>query len=292
MTTNEVKDKILYQLSQRLSQSGIMFRIFGRAKSLRSLKHKMDIKGEKYRSGKGMIQDMIGIRIVLYFTDDVDALEMFLCRENLVDRSVDVPDVATFKPQRLNLVKKIPQELREDFINSLPAEYAPYLDDTYEIQIRTVFSEGWHEVEHDMRYKCHEDWNGCDSYSRQLNGVIATLETAQWTMGAIFREMSQQNMLSGNYHAMLRNQLLLRFANDDFSPEVIQYLDTHRTVVQQLHQTDRLVFVLMLLNHSKPIPLTYDNVLFLINRFDIFDDELRKLESPEVATMIDDFLAP
>lgn len=269
-----------------------MFRIFGRAKSLRSLKHKMDIKGEKYRSGKGKIQDMIGIRIVLYFTDDVDALEMFLCRENLVDRSVDVPDVATFKPQRLNLVKKIPQELREDFINSLPAEYAPYLDDTYEIQIRTVFSEGWHEVEHDMRYKCHEDWNGCDSYSRQLNGVIATLETAQWTMGAIFREMSQQNMLSGNYHAMLRNQLLLRFANDDFSPEVIMYLDTHRTVVQQLHQTDRLVFVLMLLNHSKPIPLTYDNVLFLINRFDIFDDELRKLESPEVATMIDDFLAP
>lgn len=292
MTTNEVKDKILYQLSQRLSQSGIMFRIFGRAKSLRSLKHKMDIKGEKYRSGKGKIQDMIGIRIVLYFTDDVDALEMFLCRENLVDRSVDVPDVATFKPQRLNLVKKIPQELREDFINSLPAEYAPYLDDTYEIQIRTVFSEGWHEVEHDMRYKCHEDWNGCDSYSRQLNGVIATLETAQWTMGAIFREMSQQNMLSGNYHAMLRNQLLLRFANDDFSPEVIMYLDTHRAVVQQLHQTDRLVFVLMLLNHSKPIPLTYDNVLFLINRFDIFDDELRKLESPEVATMIDDFLAP
>lgn len=291
MTTNEVKDKILYQLSQRLSQSGIMFRIFGRAKSLRSLKHKMDIKGEKYRSGKGKIQDMIGIRIVLYFTDDVDALEMFFCKEDLVDRSVDVPDIETFKPQRLNLVKKIPQELREDFIASLPAEYAPYLDDTYEIQIRTVFSEGWHEVEHDMRYKCHEDWDGCDSYSRQLNGVIATLETAQWTMGAIFREMSQQNMHSGNYHAMLRNQLLLRFANDDFSPEVIQYLDCHRDVVQQLHQTDRLVFVLMLLNHSKSLPLTYDNVLFLINRFDIFDDGLRKLENPEVAGMIDDFLS-
>lgn len=287
----QVKDAILSNLSQRLTQSGIMFRLFGRAKSLRSLKHKMDIKGDKYRSGKGKIQDMIGIRIVLYFTEDIEAVEMFLSGNNLVDRSVDTPDVTTFSPKRLNLVKKIPQHLIEKFRQGLPAEYRDYIDDTYEIQIRTVFSEGWHEVEHDMRYKCQDDWKGCDAFSRQLNGVIATLETAQWSMGAIFREMSQKNMHERNYRAMLRNQLMLRFANDDFSPEVTAYLNAHPDVVYQLHATDRLVLVLTLLNHSKSIPLTYDNILFLVNRFDIMDEGTRQLESEETRKLLDDFIS-
>lgn len=290
MTTNDVKNVIVEQLSQRISQSGIMFRIFGRAKSLRSLEHKMEIKGEKYRSGKGKIQDMIGIRIVLYFTEDVDAVDMWLNDEDLVDRSADEPDEFTFRPQRLNLVKRIPQELTDDFRQSLPEEYAEYLDDTYEIQIRTVFSEGWHEVEHDLRYKCKDDWAGCESYSRQLNGVIATLETAQWSMGAIFREMARKNQLMGNYRPMLRNKLLLRLANDDYSPEVLDYLHSNPKIAEMISMADRLVFVVMLLNHKQSIPLTYDNIVFLINRFEIMDAGLMKLESPETKAMIDAYL--
>lgn len=290
MTTNDVKTTIVEQLSQRISQSGIMFRIFGRAKSLRSLEHKMEIKGEKYRAGKGKIQDMIGIRIVLYFTEDVDAVDMWLNDTELVDRSADEPDEFTFRPQRLNLVKKIPQELIADFHQSLPEKYAEYLDDTYEIQIRTVFSEGWHEVEHDLRYKCKDDWSGCETFSRQLNGVIATLENAQWSMGAIFREMASKNCLMGNYRPMLRNKLLLRLANDNYSPEVSDYLKKHPEVAEKLMMSDRLVFVLMLLNHKQAITLTYDNIVYLINRFEIMDEGLMSLESAETKATIDAYL--
>ena len=288
-TLEEIKDRILNDLSRRMTQSGIMFRIFGRAKSLRSLEHKMQIKGDKYRAG-AKIQDMIGLRIVLYFSEDVEAMEMFLCNGDLVDRSVDNLDVSTFRPQRLNLVKKIPEEYLEDFKAALPKEYAPYLDDTLEIQIRTVFSEGWHEVEHDLRYKCKEDWEGCDSFSRQLNGVIATLETAQWSMGAIFHEMAQKNLINGNYHAMLRNKLLLRFADDDLSEELKAYLDAHEDIARQLYQTDRMVFLMALLNHENPIPLYYDNAVFLINRIDIMDDGIKKLETEAFRKAFDKFI--
>lgn len=288
-TLEEIKDCILSDLSQRMSQSGIMFRIFGRAKSLRSLEHKMQIKGDKYRAG-AKIQDMIGVRIVLYFSEDVEAMEMFLCGGDLVDRSVDTPDVSTFQPQRLNLVKKIPEKYVQEFREALPEAYAPYLDDTYEVQIRTVFSEGWHEVEHDLRYKCKEDWDGCDSYSRQLNGVFATLETAQWSMGAIFHEMAQKNLITGNYHAMLRNKLLLRFADDDLSEELKDYLDNHADIARQLSQTDRMVFVMALLSHENAIPLSYDNVVFLINRIDIMDEGLKKLESPTFQKAFEKFI--
>lgn len=289
-TLEEIKDCILNDLSRRMTQSGIMFRIFGRAKSVRSLEHKMMIKGDKYRAGD-KIQDMIGIRIVLYFSEDVEAMEIFLCNDDLVDRSVDNLDVSTFRPQRLNLVKKIPEKYVEDFHAALPKDYAPYLDDTYEIQIRTVFSEGWHEVEHDLRYKCKEDWEGCDFFSRQLNGVIATLETAQWSMGAIFHEMAQKNLVNGNYHAMLRNKLLLRFADDDLSEELKDYLDIHDDIARQLYQTDRLVFLMALLNHDSPIPLLYDNVVFLINRIDIMDEGVKELESEAFRKAFDSFIA-
>ena len=272
-----------------MTQSGIMFRIFGRAKSVRSLEHKMQIKGDKYRAG-AKIQDMIGVRIVLYFSEDVEAMEIFLCNDDLVDRSVDNLDVSTFRPQRLNLVKKIPEKYLEDFHAALPKEYAPYLDDTYEIQIRTVFSEGWHEVEHDLRYKCKEDWEGCDFFSRQLNGVIATLETAQWSMGAIFHEMAQKNLVNGNYHAMLRNKLLLRFADDDLSEPLKNYLDAHDDITRQLYQTDRMVFLMALLNHDSPIPLLYDNVVFLINRIDIMDEGIRNLESDAFRKAFEKFI--
>ena len=288
-TLEEIKDCILNDLSRRMTQSGIMFRIFGRAKSVRSLEHKMQIKGDKYRAG-AKIQDMIGVRIVLYFSEDVEAMEIFLCNDDLVDRSVDNLDVSTFRPQRLNLVKKIPEKYLEDFHAALPKEYAPYLDDTYEIQIRTVFSEGWHEVEHDLRYKCEEDWEGCDFFSRQLNGVIATLETAQWSMGAIFHEMAQKNLVNGNYHAMLRNKLLLRFADDDLSEPLKAYLDTHEDIARQLYQTDRMVFLMALLNHENPIPLLYDNAVFLINRIDIMDNGIMNLETDAFRKAFDQFI--
>ena len=287
---DEIKDILLRTLTMRLTHSGMMFRIFGRTKTLRSLEHKMAMKGEKYLNGDRKIQDVIGLRIVLYFVEDVEALEMYLCDNELVSRSVDDLDPTTFRPHRLNLVKRLPQKYVSRFKESLPAEYAQYIDDTYEIQIRTVFSEGWHEVEHDLRYKCKDDWSGCDVYSRQMNGILATLEAAQWSMSAIFREMSRRNLSLNNYNAMMRNKLMLRFADDGFSPKVSDYLDSHPDIARRLYETDRIVLLITLLNHSKSITLTYDNVLFLINRFDIMDEGINNLESPEVRNLINDFL--
>ena len=107
--------------------------------------------------------------------------------------------------------------MKDEFIDSLPEQYRDCIEPTYELQIRTVFSEGWHEVEHDLRYKCHEDWAGCESYSRALNGIIATLETAEWNMKAIFATMARDNFRHSNYTAMLRNKFHLKFKSEALS---------------------------------------------------------------------------
>ena len=286
-----ITDKLESQIHQQLSQSGIMFRLFSRVKTLSSLHHKIHFKDEGYKSGKLKVQDMIGLLIVLYFQDDVDALAFFYSCGEVVRSSIDSLDSSTFRPQRLNLTCNLPTELVDDFRKALPEEFASYVDATYEIQIRTIFSEGWHEVEHDLRYKCKEDWEGCESYSRVLNGVIATLETAEWNMKSLFDQMARTNLLNKNYRAMLRNKMHLRIKGKDFSDDVNQYLLTHPHVAESILNTDRFVIILSLLNHQKPIELTYDNLLFFINRIEMNDADLRNLESDDARQMLDNFFA-
>ena len=157
----------------------------------------------------------------------------------------------------------------EDFRAALPLKYAPMIDSTYEIQIRTIFSEGWHEVEHDMRYKCKEDWVGCEDYSRALNGLIATLETAEWNMKALFNEMAMRNMHQHNYRAMLRNKMRLRIKGENFSSSVANYLNRHESLAESILQVDRMIVVFMLLKHKEPLEITFDNLLFLLYRLEI-----------------------
>ena len=286
-----ITDRLESQIYQHLNQCGLMFRLFARVKTISSLHHKMQIKGDKYRSGNSLIQDMIGLRVVLYFQDDVDALAFFYSCGEVVDSSIDEFDSSTFRPQRLNLTCKLPAELVEDFRKALPEEFADYIDNTYEIQIRTIFSEGWHEVEHDLRYKCKEDWEGCENYSRVLNGVIATLETTEWNMKFLFDQMARTNFQNKNYQAMLRNKMHLRIKGEGLSASIQEFLLQHPYVAESILNTDRFVIILTLLNHQKPIELTYDNLLFLINRIEMNNQELRDLEPDDTRKNLDDFFA-
>ena len=290
MTLQDIADNLRQDLASRIERSGIMYRLFGRAKTMASIQHKISIKGDSYKSGKGKINDIIGLRIVVYFPDDVDVLAMYFDDSSVVKRHIDTPDTDTFRPQCLNITKPLPENFIEDFRAALPTDVAPYIDNTYEIQIRTVFSEGWHEVEHDLRYKCKEDWEGYDQHGRTLNGILATLETSEWALRSLFHQMAHTNMANGNYRAMLRNKMRIRLKSTDFSPAIYDYLKSHPSTVEAFINSDRLVVLFSLMMHEEAIPLTYDNILFLVNRIDICDEGLSDLESPEVAASINRLL--
>lgn len=285
-TLQTISEKLAAALTAQLNHCGMMFRLFSRVKTLSSIQHKMENKGDLYRDNKAKIQDIIGLRIVTYFQDDIDALSFYYSCGEVVKSSIDELGTSTFCPQRLNLTRKLPTSLREEFRQSLPSEYAQYIDDTYEIQIRTIFSEGWHEVEHDLRYKCKKDWIGCEDYSRILNGLIATLETSEWNMKVLFDDMAYRNLRQGNYRAMLRNKLRLRIKGDDFSPAISQLLHTHPEIAEKAYDVDRMIILLTMLNHSIPLKLTYDNLLFLMNRIEMNDPLLLSLEPTDIKEVL------
>ena len=49
-----------------------------------------------------------------------------------------------------------------------------------------------------MRYKCLEQWEQLDTYSRVLNGLFATLNTCDWTMIQLFNDISYRNYKEKN----------------------------------------------------------------------------------------------
>ena len=282
-----IATQLTSEISNSLSKCGLMFRIFSRVKTENSIRRKLEVK---YAKENVKLQDMIGIRIVVYFQDDVEALALYYSVGDVVKKSIDEFDSSTFRPQRLNITSRIPAELVDDFQAALPENFKDRIEPTYEIQIRTVFSEGWHEVEHDLRYKCKDDWKGCESYSRTLNGLIATLETAEWNMKAIFADLARHNFSHSNYTAMLRNKFHLKVKAESLSESLTSYLNSNRNIAESALNVDRLIVIYTLLTHKADFDLTYDNLFFLINRIEMMDFNLIEMEPEDTKQMLDAFL--
>ncbi|MDD6008269.1 MAG: hypothetical protein PUC25_02580, partial [Prevotellaceae bacterium] len=90
--------------------------------------------------------------------------------------------------------------------------------------------------------------------------------------------------------AMLRNKMRIRLKSNDFSPAINDYLVDNPETVEALLNSDRLVVLFTLLAHNESLPLTYDNLLFLINRIDINDEKLIAMESEETRSTLERFL--
>ena len=286
---DKVLKEIVRDLESVLDKCGIMYHIFYRTKSEMSIKNKLTKKAESYKEEGKKMQDLLAMRITLYFTDDVDLVYEYLKNQpNYVDESVDAAEVDKFCPKRLNLVMRVPTFFKNDMqvaINN--TEFPNLIDDTYEIQIRTILSEGWHEVEHDLRYKCKKDWTEHLEESRLLNGIYATLESSEWAMLTLFDRLAYAQYKEGRWNAMLRNKMRLRFANHGLSQEIIDLLAQNKQLARKLFRAKRSNILRKIMENNFSYPLTYDTVLHLINRIDVQDRELSALEDPLLKSDMD-----
>lgn len=254
-------------LINELSRIGLLFRVFYRAKEEFSLRKKIQAKG--YSLSGRQLQDFIGIRVALYFSDDIG-----LCRDvanslfESVEQTIDQPENFQFMPVRYNLVYRLP----ETYVNQIEylAKGLP-IDKTFELQIRTVLSEGWHEVEHDLRYKCRADWEQDEELSRILNGTMATLENADWSMMQIFDRLSYRHYKRKNWNAMIRHKLRMRLQGKELSNELSSYLTGNGKAAKELFRVDRGELLRALRRARIAVPLTMDNMVQIMNHIFIGD---------------------
>lgn len=276
---NEIQNTI----SSKLDDIGIMYRIFGRVKDKQSLEVKLHNDPEYGKSKK--LQDLIGIRVVLYFTDDIPVTHLItssIFKEVSNSNSIDYHTEDKFKASRYNVVYR----LENDLVHLLKTdELEDKIDNTFELQIRTIFSEGWHEIDHDFRYKCKDDWLDANSHSRLLNGLFASLESSEWAMLQIFDDLSHKHYKSNKISEMLRHKLRLRFASTALNQELIEILkDPH--LAKKFFRIDRTELLTEMCNKDFYYPLTLDNILFFSNLLVVKNEEILNI-TPSI--MIEDF---
>jgi putative GTP pyrophosphokinase len=285
------EEKILYTLTNsicdKLDSSGIFNRVFSRIKSKISIEKKIEEKKDEYIKENRKMQDVFGIRVTLYFLDDEKiAIEPVksIFQEMQDSHSIDPLTKDHFGPLRNNLIFKLDQNLVE--ISSLFDH--EFIDTAFEVQFRTIFSEGWHEVEHDFRYKCKKDWENENILSRQLNGQLAVLETSDWAILKIFDELAYKKYKAKEWNSFFRNILRIRFEDTSFSEPILELFNKRNSIGKELLKHERAQLVTGLMKLKSKIPLKMDNVLFIINRFVLKDIEINQLESSIVKDLLEE----
>ncbi|HAO30081.1 MAG TPA: (p)ppGpp synthetase [Treponema sp.] len=142
------------------------------------------------------LTDMIGIRVICAFLEDLDVVEKQLQAAfdvTEIERKGNDQTVKEFGYESVHVLVKIPKECMPTLAEpQLPA------DTVVEIQIRTILQDAWAEVEHELIYK--SEFNPFDKpLRRKLASINASLTLAD----IIFQEIR-------DYQKKLQNELDFR----------------------------------------------------------------------------------
>lgn len=284
---NNVKMSLLNTLVTKLNNAGIYFNSTSRIKSESSLLYKLETGKYSMQEGGRKIQDIIGIRINLFYLEDMDICEKILEETFLLDNwSKTKNEENKFEAQKCNGVFRIPSK----YLRNIPASvWNKPFDQTFEVQLRTVLFEGWHEIEHEMRYKYKlgsdsketDLWTGHEDLSRVMNSIIANLELCDWSIMQIFNSIHDSQYKEKNWENAIRSKYRLRITQDPLKPELREYLDNNPDIVAQFHTVSKRELVEILLNKKYHKELTPDRVIYLINKEIVHNEYISRLLDKE-----------
>lgn len=157
-----MKEEVLALLRDALDRNGIIVTaVEARIKTEESLSGKLALKGTKYASMED-ITDILGARIVTFYTDDVDRIAAMA--EQLFeidwDNSVDkrkLHQLDSFGYNSLHYICKLP---------GYPLRF--------ELQLRTTLQHAWAAINHDIGYKTGVEIPR--EYMRRMNRLAGILE--------------------------------------------------------------------------------------------------------------------
>lgn len=269
-----------------LERAGIYFRIFHRAKTPASIVGKLEKGGYGFASDEKKLQDLIGLRVVVYYQDDMPIIHTIL--EETFRRVGEWSRTGTseeeFKATKLNGVFLVPDEYQRIYngdISGIPADF------TFEVQLRTISFEGWHEIEHDMRYKSahgEDFWKNNEDLSRTLNCVLANLELCDWSTLSVFDKLSFYHYEAGNWEMMMKSKFRLRFDIEPLAPELEKFLDKNPEVARGLYTCNRDQVIFALLRDGYHDKISYNLVLKVANNVVAFYDSRTKRKLGKLCT--------
>ena len=200
-------DRIIPEkLKNFFSEAGIIVAALEhRIKEEKSLAGKLRLKGGKYHDIFD-ITDIVGIRAITFYIDDVDKVASVLERlfdidwENSIDKR-KAHDIDSFGYMSLHYICRIPEQAYCD------PEHPEVNKIRFEVQMRTVLQHAWANLNHDTGYKSGVEIPKV--YLRNLSRLAGMLELVDDEFSRIRRELSdyrrqvQKLVASGNLDEVL-----------------------------------------------------------------------------------------
>ncbi len=161
-----------------------LIHITHRIKTIESIKGKLERKPELY-SSPDEIYDILGFRVICYFSDDVDLTARLISGHFMVDRNKSKDKRAIIDARSFGYVAL-------HYVCALPEEYGELSNLWFEIQIKTLLQHGWAEIEHDLGYKTEIEVPR--NIRREFSRAASLLETADDIFSDIRKKLQEYSI--------------------------------------------------------------------------------------------------
>jgi putative GTP pyrophosphokinase len=144
------------------------------------------------------ISDLIGVRVVCLYEDDIERIKELLCAHfYVIDITGKIAQIEStensFGYKGLHLDLKLNEQRK-----SLP-EYSKFTDFGFEVQIRTIIQDSWSVLDHKIKYKKSIP----NKLKRRINSLAALFEVADRE----FREIRNATEESINAEDLTQEQI-------------------------------------------------------------------------------------
>ena len=261
---------VVDQLRRCLDENNIIVSgLEARVKTEKSLSGKLELKGYKYHTLDD-ITDIVGARIVTYYSDEVDLISALVEKlfeidwENSVDKR-KMLETDRFGYLSLHYVCRVPESLYKE-------HDMPELNQIrFELQMRSTLQHVWANMYHDMGYK--SDVEIPVEYQRNMSRLAGMLELADEQFSRIRREINDY-----------RRNVQSLVASGDFN-EVPLNGDTFRSYLE-LRPFQRLAEKIAAINQAELYEdslMPYYKVFYLLGMKTIGDIENMRNEYSDAA---------
>ena len=187
-------------IEQKLADSALQFDVQARLKSFDSYFEKMlrQRRASPGRRPDWEVHDLLGLRIICPFLEDVKKAEQVLSRCCEV---VEIEDKARgysfreFGYESVHMLAKVPRALclQYGFTEGLICE----------IQLRTILQQAWAEVEHELVYK-----GGLQPFEEHVKRKLAALKANLDLADTLFQEIRESQRVMQQQSRLRREQFL------------------------------------------------------------------------------------